>query len=77
MASTDYYFSVSNNSAEEIQEPSSRASLSPSNASCVPAGVNRTLHPLRKRSKSDPLLPHCQLPEGDSIFSVSDCVMVL
>ncbi|NXR34188.1 F1892 protein, partial [Zosterops hypoxanthus] len=50
--------------SEEIQEPSSRVSLSPSNASCVPAGVNRTLHPLRKRSKSDPLLPHCQLPEG-------------
>ncbi|NXI21606.1 F1892 protein, partial [Sterrhoptilus dennistouni] len=64
MASTDDYFSVSNNSAEEIQEPSSRVSLSPSNASCVPAGVNRTFHPLRKRSKSDPVLLHCQLPEG-------------
>uniref|UniRef100_A0A8C3RBZ5 Family with sequence similarity 189 member A2 n=1 Tax=Cyanoderma ruficeps TaxID=181631 RepID=A0A8C3RBZ5_9PASS len=51
--------------AEEIQEPSSRVSLSPSNASCVPAGVNgRTFNPLRKRSKSDPVLLHCQLPEG-------------
>ncbi|NWY45035.1 F1892 protein, partial [Sylvia atricapilla] len=65
MASTDYYFSVSNNSAEEIQEPFSRVSLSPSNASCVPVGVNRrTFDPLQKRSKSDPVLLHCQLPEG-------------
>lgn len=73
MASTDYYFSVFNNSAEEIQEPSSRVSLSPSNASCVPAGVTRrTFDPLRKRSKSDPALLHCQLPQGDSIFSASD-----
>ncbi|NXM63631.1 F1892 protein, partial [Illadopsis cleaveri] len=51
--------------AEEIQEPSSMVSLSPSNASCVPAGVNRrTFNPLRKRSKSDPVLLHCQLPKG-------------
>ncbi|NXR82204.1 F1892 protein, partial [Pycnonotus jocosus] len=51
--------------AEEIQEPSSRVSLSPSNASCVPAGVNRrTFDPLWKRSKSDPMLLHCQLPQG-------------
>lgn len=83
MASTDqlyfdYYFSVFNNSAEEIQEPSSRMSLSPSNASCVPAGESRrAFHPLRKCSKSDPVLLHCQLPQGDSIFSLSDCVMVL
>ncbi|NXV10002.1 F1892 protein, partial [Cettia cetti] len=65
MASTGYYFSVSNNSAEEIQESSSRGSLCPSNASCVPAGVNRkTFDPLQKRSKSDPVLLHCQLPQG-------------
>ncbi|NXA79643.1 F1892 protein, partial [Thryothorus ludovicianus] len=51
--------------AEEIQEPSSRVSLSPSNASCVPAGVNRRdFDPLQKRSKSDPMLLHCQLPQG-------------
>ncbi|XP_068033432.1 endosomal transmembrane epsin interactor 1 [Anomalospiza imberbis] len=51
--------------AEEIQDPSSRASLSPSNASCVPEGVNRkAFNPLRKRSKSDPVLLHCQLPQG-------------
>ncbi|NWU26088.1 F1892 protein, partial [Dyaphorophyia castanea] len=51
--------------AEEIQEPSSRASLSPSNASCMPAGVNRrAFDPLRKRSESDPVLLHGQLPQG-------------
>ncbi|NWV93690.1 F1892 protein, partial [Machaerirhynchus nigripectus] len=51
--------------AEAIQEPSSRVSLSPSNASCVPAGVNRrAFNPLWKRSKSDPVLLHCQLPQG-------------
>lgn len=83
-ASTDllyfdyFYFSVADYSAEEIQKPSSRVSLSPSNASCVPAGVNsRAFNPLRKRSKSDPVLLHGQLPQGDSLFSVSDCVMVL
>ncbi|NXH36245.1 F1892 protein, partial [Myiagra hebetior] len=54
--------------AEEIQEPSSRVSLSPSNASCVPAGVNsRAFNPLRKRSKSDPVLLHCQLPQGTAL----------
>ncbi|NXB38335.1 F1892 protein, partial [Eulacestoma nigropectus] len=51
--------------AEEIQELSIRVSRSPSNASCVPAGVNRrAFDPLRKRSKSDPELLHCQLPHG-------------
>ncbi|NWZ67389.1 F1892 protein, partial [Acrocephalus arundinaceus] len=70
MASADYYFSDSNNSAEEIQEPSSRVSLSPSNASHVPAEVNRrTLDPLRKRSGSDPVLLHCQLPQGTVLSS--------
>ncbi|XP_014116884.1 PREDICTED: protein FAM189A2 [Pseudopodoces humilis] len=50
--------------AEEIQEPSSRVSLSPSNASCVSAGVNRrAFNSLWKYSKSDPVL-HCQLPQG-------------
>ncbi|NWY69173.1 F1892 protein, partial [Erithacus rubecula] len=59
-----FYFSVSNNSAEEIQEPSSRMSFSPSNASCVPAGVNRrAFHPLRRYSESDPVLLHSQLPQ--------------
>ncbi|NXS85964.1 F1892 protein, partial [Erpornis zantholeuca] len=54
--------------AEEIQDPSSRVSLSPSNASCVPAGVNRgAFDPLRKRSKSDPVLLHCQLPQGAAL----------
>ncbi|NWV35111.1 F1892 protein, partial [Grantiella picta] len=71
MASTDllyfdyFYFSVPDISAEEIQDPSSRVSLSPSNAGCVPAGLNRrAFEPLRKRSKSDPVLLHCQLPQG-------------
>ncbi|NXT15841.1 F1892 protein, partial [Prunella fulvescens] len=60
-----FYFSVSDYSAEEIQEPSSRVSLSPSNESCVPTGVNkRAFDPLRKCSKSDPVLLHCQLPQG-------------
>ncbi|NWT74492.1 F1892 protein, partial [Prunella himalayana] len=40
-------------------------SFSPSNESCVPAGVNRrAFDPLRKCSKSDPVLLHCQLPQG-------------
>ncbi|XP_074389515.1 endosomal transmembrane epsin interactor 1 isoform X2 [Zonotrichia albicollis] len=51
--------------AEEIQEPSSRVSLSPSNAGCVPAGRNRrAFDPLWKCSKSDRGLLHCQLPQG-------------
>ncbi|NXQ18334.1 F1892 protein, partial [Peucedramus taeniatus] len=51
--------------AEEIQEPSSRVSLSPSNASYLPAGVSRrAFDPLRTCSKSDPVLLHCQLPQG-------------
>ncbi|XP_039565997.1 protein FAM189A2 isoform X2 [Passer montanus] len=51
--------------AEEIQEPSRIVSLSPSNASCVPAGVNRrAFNPLLKCSKSDPVLLHCQLPQA-------------
>ncbi|NXN81293.1 F1892 protein, partial [Bombycilla garrulus] len=51
--------------AEERQEPSSRVSLPSSGASCVPAGVNRrAFNPLRKRSKSDSVLLHCQLPQG-------------
>ncbi|XP_062369303.1 endosomal transmembrane epsin interactor 1 [Cinclus cinclus] len=55
--------------AEEIQESSSRVSLFPSNASCVPAGVSRrAYHPLRKCSKSDPVLLHCQLPQ-ETVFS--------
>ncbi|KAM6034734.1 endosomal transmembrane epsin interactor 1 isoform 2-T2 [Theristicus caerulescens] len=49
---------------EEIPESSSRASLSPSNASLVPAeGARRAFNPLRKRSKSDPAL-HCWLLQG-------------
>ncbi|XP_059693133.1 endosomal transmembrane epsin interactor 1 [Haemorhous mexicanus] len=56
--------------AEEIEEPSSRVSLSSSNASCVPAGVNRrAFDPLLKCSKSDPVLLHCQLPPGTVLSS--------
>ncbi|NXD30942.1 F1892 protein, partial [Spelaeornis formosus] len=70
MASTDQlyfdnYFYVSINLAEEIQEPSSRLRLSSSNANCVPAGLNRrTFDPMQRCSKSDPVLLHCQLPQG-------------
>ncbi|NWQ91650.1 F1892 protein, partial [Burhinus bistriatus] len=48
-----------------LKFPSSRVSLSPSNASPVPAvGVcRRAFNPLRKRSKSDPVL-HSQLLQG-------------
>ncbi|XP_009283572.1 PREDICTED: protein FAM189A2 [Aptenodytes forsteri] len=50
---------------EEIPESSSRVSLSLSNARLVPAeGVcRRAFNPLRKWSKSDPVL-HCQLLQG-------------
>ncbi|NXI93293.1 F1892 protein, partial [Psophia crepitans] len=50
---------------EEIPEPSSRVSLSPSNASLVAAeGVRgRDVKPLQKRSKSDPVL-HCRFLQG-------------
>ncbi|XP_059689755.1 endosomal transmembrane epsin interactor 1 isoform X2 [Gavia stellata] len=49
---------------EEIPESSSRVSLLPSNASPVPAGARRrAFNPLRKRSKSDPVL-HCWLLQG-------------
>ncbi|KAM7076790.1 endosomal transmembrane epsin interactor 1 [Ciconia maguari] len=50
---------------EEIPESSSRASLTPSNASPVPAeGVGRrAFNPSRKRSKSDPVL-HGRLLQG-------------
>ncbi|NWW51425.1 F1892 protein, partial [Pedionomus torquatus] len=53
---------------EEIPESSSRVSLSPSNASPVPAGGGgrRTLSPLRKRSKSDPAL-HSRLLQGATL----------
>ncbi|NXK19346.1 F1892 protein, partial [Arenaria interpres] len=49
---------------EEIPESSSRVSLSPSNASPVPAGAcRRAFSPLQKRSKSDPAL-HSHLLQG-------------
>ncbi|XP_009472643.1 PREDICTED: protein FAM189A2 [Nipponia nippon] len=49
---------------EEIPESSSRASLSPFNASLLPAeGARRAFNPLRKWSKSDPVL-HCWLLQG-------------
>ncbi|KFV93342.1 Protein FAM189A2, partial [Fulmarus glacialis] len=50
---------------EQIPESSSRVSLPPSNASLVPAegARRRAFNPLRKRSKSDPVL-HCQLLQG-------------
>ncbi|NXH66555.1 F1892 protein, partial [Hydrobates tethys] len=49
----------------QIPESSSRVSLSPSNASLVPAGglCRRNFNPLRKRSRSDPVL-HCRLLQG-------------
>ncbi|NXG81667.1 F1892 protein, partial [Stercorarius parasiticus] len=54
---------------EEIPESSSRVSLSPSNASPVPEGARRSaFNPLRKRSKSDPLL-HSQLFQGGALIS--------
>ncbi|XP_009326459.1 PREDICTED: protein FAM189A2 [Pygoscelis adeliae] len=61
---------------EEIPESSSRVSLSLLNARLVPAeGVcRRAFNPLRKWSKSDPVL-HCQLLQGDLIFSISAYVM--
>ncbi|NXB89320.1 F1892 protein, partial [Vidua chalybeata] len=65
-----FYFYVSYYSAEEIQEPSSRVSFSPSNASCVPEEVNRrAFNPLWKCSQSDPVLLHCQLPQGTVLNS--------
>ncbi|XP_010160842.1 protein FAM189A2, partial [Antrostomus carolinensis] len=53
---------------EEMPESSSRVSLSPSNASLVPAegAGRRALHPLLKRSKSDPVL-HCRLLQGAAL----------
>ncbi|NXC32964.1 F1892 protein, partial [Campylorhamphus procurvoides] len=54
--------------AEETLESSSRASLSPSNASCRSDGVNRrALSPLQKRSKSDPVLLCCHLSQGTAL----------
>ncbi|NXN62278.1 F1892 protein, partial [Rynchops niger] len=55
---------------EEIPESSSRVSLSPSNASLVPeeGARRRAFNPLRKQSKSDPLL-HSQLLQGGAVIS--------
>ncbi|NWU54153.1 F1892 protein, partial [Dromas ardeola] len=55
---------------EEIPESSSRASLSPSNESPVPEEAARrsAFNPLRKRSKSDPLL-HRRLLQGGALIS--------
>ncbi|KAM6328595.1 endosomal transmembrane epsin interactor 1 isoform 1-T2 [Alca torda] len=55
---------------EEIPESSSRVSLSPSNASPVPGegARRRSFNPLRKWSKSDPLL-HSQLLQGGALVS--------
>ncbi|NXL65080.1 F1892 protein, partial [Chordeiles acutipennis] len=60
-----FTFTIPNYSDEEIPESSSRVSLSPSNAILVPAegAGRRALHPLLKRSKSDPVL-HCRLLQG-------------
>lgn len=76
MASTDLCYSdnTSNNdipyySNEETSESSRRVSLSLSNASLLTGGVGRrSYHPLKKWSKSDPVL-HCQMLQGDQIFS--------
>ncbi|KFQ49820.1 Protein FAM189A2, partial [Pelecanus crispus] len=61
---SDYFFftfTIPDYSGEEIPESSSRVSLSPSNASPVPAERvrRRAFNPLRKRSKSDSVL-HCR-----------------
>ncbi|XP_074426745.1 endosomal transmembrane epsin interactor 1 [Larus michahellis] len=55
---------------EEIPESSSRVSLSPSNASLVPeeGACRRAFNPLRKRSKSYPVL-HSQLLQGGAPIS--------
>lgn len=76
MASTDllysdyfsFTFTAPDYSGEQIPESSSRVSLSPSNASPVPAegARRRAFNPLRKRSKSDPVL-HCRLLQGPKI----------
>lgn len=75
---SDYFsftFTILDYSGEEIPESSSRVSLSLLNARPVPAGVcRRAFSPLRKWSKSDPVL-HCQLLQGDLIFSISAYVM--
>ncbi|NWT45595.1 F1892 protein, partial [Chroicocephalus maculipennis] len=57
-----FTFTIRNYSGEEIPESSSRVSLSPSNASLVPeeGACRRAFNPLRKRSKSYPVL-HSQL----------------
>ncbi|KAK2513858.1 Fam189a2 [Columba guinea] len=47
---------------EEIPESSSRVSLSPPNASLLPA-QGRDFHPVQQRSKSDSML-HCRLLQG-------------
>ncbi|XP_065512469.1 endosomal transmembrane epsin interactor 1 isoform X1 [Caloenas nicobarica] len=51
---------------EEIPESSSRVSFSPPNASLLPAR-GRDFHPVRQRSKSDPVL-HRWLLQDDLIF---------
>ncbi|NWY23840.1 F1892 protein, partial [Pheucticus melanocephalus] len=52
-------------SDRQSSQGKNRVNLSPSNASCVPAGMNRrAFSPLQKCSKSDPGLLHCQLPQG-------------
>ncbi|KFR07952.1 Protein FAM189A2, partial [Nipponia nippon] len=64
---SDYFFftfTIPDCAGEEIPESSSRASLSPFNASLLPAeGARRAFNPLRKWSKSDPVL-HCWLLQG-------------
>ncbi|OPJ82313.1 protein FAM189A2 [Patagioenas fasciata monilis] len=50
---------------EEIPESSSRVSLSPPNASLLPAR-GRDFHPAQQRSESDPVL-HCLLLQGPAL----------
>lgn len=74
---SDYYFTftIPDYSGEEIPESSSRVSLSPSNASLVPAGVSRrAFNQLWKWSESDSELCYWFL-QGDLIFSLSAYVM--
>lgn len=71
-----FIFIIPGYSGEEIPEPSSRMSHSPSNASWVleDRAGGRAFNPSMKRCNSDPLL-YCRLLQGDSIFSISAYVM--
>ncbi|KFQ29102.1 Protein FAM189A2, partial [Merops nubicus] len=60
-----FIFTIANHSGEEVPEPSSRVSLSPSDGSQMPAegACVPVFNPLQKRSESEPVL-HCRLLQG-------------